>query len=143
MMMKNKKAGFTLIEILIVTVIVVLLSAIAIPNYLTHIQRSKRIAAGVTLHKAAHWMERRFTINHSYLNDDGSLPTLPMGLNQSPKTGAANYVISLIVSDTSLATYKLQATPQKVDKCGMLLLDQTGARSVSNAMATLEECWGG
>ncbi|MQR01078.1 type IV pilin protein [Glaciimonas soli] len=139
---KSGAAGFTLFEILIVAVIIALLSAIALPSYRTHIQRGNRAAAAAVLHEAAHWMERRFTMNHSYVNGDGSVPTLPAGINQSPKTGKAIYVINLVAADTGLTTYKLQAVPQKLDNCGTLILDQSGARSMVDATATMEQCWG-
>ncbi len=139
---KRGEAGFTLFEILIVAVIIALLSAIALPSYRSHIQRSNRTAAAAVLHEAAHWMERRFTMNHRYLNGDGSVPTLPAGINQWPKTGKAIYVINLVAADTGLTTYKLQAIPQTLNNCGTLTLDQSGARSMKDATATMEQCWG-
>ena len=91
--------------------------------------------------EAANWMERRLTVHHSYLGADGNVPLMPPGMRQSPKTGTAKYAIGLIAEDTGVTTYKLQAIPHRVDRCGTLMLDQSGARSVRGNTASAEECW--
>lgn len=138
----RRKVGFTLIEILIVVAIVGILSAIALPSYSEYVRRSDRSEARMVMLEAANWMERRFTVHHSYLSADGGIPALPPGMRQSPKTGTAKYVIGLMAEDTGLTTYKLQAIPQRDDKCGTFVLDQSGARSLRDSKASVEECWG-
>jgi len=143
--MRSKKipqpAGLTLIELLIVVALVGILGTIAVSSYGEYVRRSDRSEARTIMLEAGNWMERRFTVHHSYLNGGGAIPTLPLDMRQSPKTGTAKYVIGLIAKDTSPTTYKLQAVPQRSDRCGTFMLDQSGARSLRDNTASVEECW--
>ncbi|AIY44165.1 Type IV pilus biogenesis protein PilE [Collimonas arenae] len=141
-MNKQSAPGFTLLELMIVIVLVAILSSVALANYGEHVRRSERVAARAVLLEAANWMERRFSMQHSYLGKDGQIPVLPAGLNQSPKNGAAKYEISLVSGQTQATAYALMAAPLRADKCGVLTLDHTGARGLLDNTAELEECWG-
>jgi type IV pilus assembly protein PilE len=137
----RKQVGFTLIEIVIVVALIGILATIALPSYSEYVRRGERSEARTIMLEASHWMERRFTVHHSYLSGDGGIPVIPSGMSQSPKTGTAKYVIGLMAEGTTLTTYKLQAMPQRGDKCGTFMLDQSGARSLRGNIASVEECW--
>lgn len=134
--------GFTLLELMAVVAIVAILSGMALSSYSQHVRRSERIAARAVLLEAASWMERRFSVQHSYLGADGQIPVLPAGLDQSPRSGMAKYVISLASGQTQATSYELRATPIRADVCGALTLDHTGARGLIGNTAPLAECWG-
>lgn len=141
------QAGFTLIELVIAILIISILGAIAYPNYVGSITRTKRKAAEACLSNFATHMERFYTTNLRYDQDAGgtavALPSLECATTQ-----ARDYVFSLSTSTAvTRSTYLLQAVPQTANKqstrdarCGTLTLDQGGNRGVLGT-DTVANCW--
>lgn len=119
--------GFTLIELMIVVVIVAILGSIALPLYTEYVERAQRNDAKAVLLEAAQYMERKFTETGTYLGI-----TLPPSFSQSPREGGPRYTIA--INSRSASAYELRATPISTPrKCGALITNQLGQRSVGDA----------
>lgn len=148
-MQKSAVRGFTLIELMIIVAIVGVLAAIAYPAYTQYVVRAARADARVVLLEAAQWMERNYTLTQSYAINASNGAALTsaaltaIGLNRSPKTGAARYTISFTANPTATA-FTLQAVPSGAQtsdtRCGTLSLDNLQRRDKSGT-GTVEECW--
>ena len=80
----RKSAGFTLIELMIVVVIVAVLASIAIPSYETQIRKSRRTDAKTAVLDLAGREEKYFSLNNTYTTSPASL-----GYVAATNTGAA------------------------------------------------------
>jgi type IV pilus assembly protein PilE len=130
--------GFTLIEIMIVVLIVGILATIAFASYQAYVVKARRSAAAVCLQQGAQLMERQYTINLSYLNKDGIVPSALVCDADVSRFYAIGFT-----GQPTVSTFKLTAMPntlQKDAKCGALSLDQTGARTAATG-ASEAECW--
>jgi type IV pilus assembly protein PilE len=114
----KKVQGFSLIELLLVLVIMGILAAIALPNYTSYMQKTRRAAAEAALESFANAMERHFTINNSYL---GAGSAVSSG-GDANSAGAPTIYPAQIPSDTpyynltiqpdvTSSFYRLRATP--------------------------------
>jgi type IV pilus assembly protein PilE len=129
---RRSRAGFTLIELMIVVAIVAILAAIAYPSYTHYIIKTRRTAAKACLSQYANYMERFYTTNLTY----ALAPDPLMDCEGAGQTG--NYYGYNSGTPTTNA-YTLQAVPttaQPDSECGTLGLNQTGART-----ATTTGCW--
>lgn len=134
----KKTAGFTLIELMIVVVIVSLLAMIAYPSYRNYVLRSHRADALATLAQDQATIERCYAQNFSYNAACASLPTFP---HNSPQ----NYY-SISISNLTASTYTLTATAigsQAIDTtCSTYTIDQANQRNATDSSGTPQSsCW--
>jgi len=133
---RNRTAGFTLIELMVVVAIIAILAAVAYPNYQESVRKGRRAQATADLAELAQNLERHFTVNNTYATFAIAAP-----FNQSPRVGAAFYNVSFTAAPAR-TTYVLRAVPtgaQTGDKCGTFTLSNAGAKTVS--AASIAECW--
>lgn len=132
---RGRQAGFTLIELMIVVVILGILVGIGLPSYQRSIIRSNRADAQSALLGFAQAMERRFSQNYSYEaaaaggNDTGA-PDPTVFASQSPVDGG-NPAYNLTITAADDTGFTIRATPiagGRQDGDGFLQLDSLGRR---------------
>ena len=144
---KKNSAGFTLIELMIVVVIVAVLLTVALPAYQNSVIKSNRSAArGVLMNVLSR--EEQYFINNKVYTVNLSSIGLPASYyidNQAEEVavGDSVYKIELI----NLSTFTgVQAIPQNVQvkdtNCKTLTLSRTGAKTASgNFSSDPSQCW--
>jgi len=155
--MKQAQRGFTLIELMIAVVVVGILSAVAIPNYRTYVQKAERGAAKAVMLNIAQTQERYFTNNGTYLAIAAPPTAAPAGWQNYSGSSASNAKYNISVAAGLLApstvtaaitdNYTITATPVSTDAlCGVLKLDSSGAKAIAPAggttpTGTVATCW--
>ncbi len=131
----NKQKAFTLIELLVALVIIGILSAIAIPNYLNYIVRGSRSAVQTELVQMAALQEKIYLNDSSYAI--GSATSI-ITTNYNGKSDGGLGIISGLSKDSkyiftcvscTASAYTLTATPDPTksqQNDGSLSIDQTG-----------------
>lgn len=167
MINKNKKQGFTLIELMITVAILGILSAIAVPSYMEYVRESKRTEAKTELLRIAQLQESYYVQNLSYakyLNGTGGLGFGSKTLNT--ETGLYKIQVWGLDSSNKANTcsgdntnpcvgYRIQALPvtgagqDSDEKCAKgFRLWNTGLKQAKSSTdtkwtsaATATECW--
>ncbi|GAB5413059.1 MAG: type IV pilin protein [Congregibacter sp.] len=150
-MKQGRQAGFTLIELMIVLVILGVLISIGLPSYQSSIVRSGRGDAQSTLLGFAQAMERHFNQNYTYEgaanggNDIGA-PDATVFPSQAPLDGDAFYNLTITAADDT--GFTIRATPVaggRQDGDGFLQLDSLGRkgwdRDNDGTIAAAEFTW--
>lgn len=132
---RKRMAGFTLLELMIVVVVISLLAMYAIPTYRQYVLRAGRTDAKNSLVDLAARQEKFRFANNAYA-------TTLAQLNAGATSVEQKYTLTLAATAT---TFTITATPaggQVEDKCGVLTLTQAGLRGTTNSNGlSAQECW--
>jgi type IV pilus assembly protein PilE len=133
----RRTAGFTLIELMIVVVIIAILAAIAMNSYRQYILRGNRTSATRALQDLTSREENYYFSNNAYttsLNSLGASASMagPYYTVLVPAASATNYVVEADV----------KGTQAQDGACQSFQLKRTGAQT-STGSGTAATCWQG
>lgn len=134
---RRAQAGFTLVEMIIVVLIISVIAAIAYPAYQNSVVNSRRKAAEGCLLEQAQFMERFFTTNLTYTG--AVLPGCGAGTDVTN-----HYTITPTIAGDG-RSFTLTAAPINRQlaldtKCGTVGITSTGVKSKTGT-DTLDFCW--
>jgi type IV pilus assembly protein PilE len=146
----GKGAGFSLIELMIVIVIVAVLAGVALPAYQEQVLKTKRGRGKAELLEVMARQEQYFVNNKIYagslidLGYPGTAAAYAIDIDGNDDAVTAVDRIYLIQLSTTPPTFTLQAAPQlgqvKDTRCGTLQVTSTGAKSATGSGGA-DECW--
>lgn len=143
------QAGFTLIELMIVVVVVAILAALAFPQYRDYVVRSNRAVAKSLLVQVADRQEQFFTDRKTYATDmtDLGYPaanTIFVDRGGNPTAAdPGDALFQVVLSNAGATTFTLTATPRNAQaaddtKCTAMAVNQAGQRTSTPAGS---DCW--
>lgn len=143
----NRRAGFTLIELMIVVAVIGILTAIAIPAYQDYVTRSKR-ADGRAALLSLQLAQEKYRTNCPQYADGIHASTLTCvtggSHNLVANTSSPDSYYTLAITAGNATTYTLTATPTFTDtKCGTLGIDLSQSNpKTKTGTDTVANCWG-
>src|SRR5690625_648531 len=114
----NRNHGFSLVELLVVVLVLAILMAVAMPGYQKHAVKTKRAEATAILMSTAQALERCYSRNSSYLNEDDKKCEIARNLGGEGEDVLSETGIYLVKGDIERTRFKLTATPQNTNKKG-------------------------
>lgn len=141
----GRGAGFTLIEVMIVVVVVGILMAIALPSYESSRQKGRRVDAKSTLLKVASRQEQYMLDRGTYVDDMTELgfPADPLVSEEEHYEVVATDCNG--VADDLDRCYLLTATPRAGSpqvndaRCTSFVLNSNGAKTATGSDP--DSCW--
>lgn len=114
-MMARRMAGFTLIEVMIVVLILGIIAAVALPSYDNQVARSRRSDCMSVLLGLAQAMEKYYALNYTYLGAanagaDTGTPANTLYPAKCPIDGSAVFY-NLTIQAATVNSFTVQATP--------------------------------
>ena len=147
-MKRSTIAGFTLIELMIVVVIVAILASIAVPAYTSSVRKSRRTEAKTAITDFAAREERLYATQNVYSTDPGALGYTAAGGSWPVSTGSYYQIqapTTTLATATTPATFNVTVqpspgSPQLQDSaCATFTLNNTGVQGATGTNPT--SCW--
>ena len=144
-------AGFSLIELMIVVVIVAVLTMVAVPTYVAQMRESRRTEARNYLVELASREERYYATQNAYTSTASNLGYAGFGAGNP--VGSGYYYISAPTipdpNNTSQPSFSLTATPvagkgqDKDTYCQSFTVESNGKRTATNSAGADDSsyCW--
>lgn len=136
---RRAAAGFTLVEVIIVVLIISVLAAIAYPAYQDSVVKARRNAAKACVMEATQFMERFFTTNAlTYVGAPAAWTGCAAGTDVTN-----HYTVTPVAAGPRAFT--VTATPRglqlaKDTECGTLSINNIGVKTRSGS-ESVDYCW--
>lgn len=149
----KSKAGFTLVELLIVMAIVAILGVIAVPSYRNYVVGARQNSAQQALLRMAGAMENCYSLNQTY---EGCIDTNDSENNDFLKANdiESYYKLSVGEKRTKVTARDFVVAVQAkggqandvADSCKVLAVDRLGRKLIASSSGTLSvdannTCW--
>jgi type IV pilus assembly protein PilE len=138
----RRHAGFTLIEVMIVVVIIGILATIAYPAYTDYVRRGKITEAVATLALTRAKMEQHFLDNRTYVGADAA----NMPCNATDMSAGKKH-FDFVCSNLGVGTYTITANGKASDGMGGFTYQITQANVRSSTVSGVSgwsgstSCW--
>lgn len=134
--MKNKRGGFTLIELMVTVIIMIILIKIMVPAYNTYVMRSRRAEAIVMISKIQQAQEKWRANNLSYTT---SLGTTGLQLTSGNVTSlnSENGYYKVTVGTSCTTGSDATGSPTGTDYCINAVATTTGTQNNDTGCTTL------
>ncbi|HEX9626872.1 MAG TPA: type IV pilin protein [Acidiferrobacterales bacterium] len=109
-MSSPRNAGFTLIELMIVVVVIAILAAVGYPSYTRWIAEARRTDATIALQRIAATQERFMTECGEYTDDFGGVISDPIPANRCTGLGLGGLADGTTTYTTDDGHYSIEAT---------------------------------
>ncbi len=127
-----KALGYTLIELMITAVIVILIGAVSMGYYGEHVKSGDRSEAKSALMQLQNAMEQFKTENNTYDGTHSNGKPLASFFPSTAPIGSPKARYNLVIDSATEATYELRATPisgERMEGDGDFTLSHTGAKT--------------
>jgi type IV pilus assembly protein PilE len=146
-LVRRRKHGFSLVELMVVLVIVAILAAITYPSYLESVRKTRRAEGRAALLQLMQQQERYYSQNGTYIAFSSTGPNGYQWFSgNTPASSAYEIAAEACEEDTLENCIVLTATPgtrsvstaHRDDACGELSLSSNGVKTASGPGA---DCW--
>lgn len=132
----GRARGFTLIELIIVTVIVAILASVALSSYQSGVRKARRTEARVALSVLSQQLERCLTQFGSYNDAACVVPA-------ASETPQGHYRVALVRTASTFSITAFALNGQMSDKpCATFSIDNFGSKTATaSGGAVSTDCW--
>ncbi|MEO9161891.1 MAG: type IV pilin protein [Casimicrobiaceae bacterium] len=137
-MNRFQRAGFTLLEMMLVVAILGTLATIALPSYAAYVKRSHILEAVARLSDARMRMEEYFLDQRTYIDDTGHCGAV------APSSGTADTFLLTCDATATTFTYTATGLSARGMDAFVYAIDQAGAKTTISSPAgwsRAADCW--
>jgi len=136
----NQKAGFSLVELMVVVVIIGVLAAFSYPAYVNYVDRGRRAECASAIMQTANLLERYYTVNNTYTNDFSKIKGKNFS-GSAQKGSACGLKIGASAGQTLAESFEIRGVSNFGDtKCRSLTYNHQNIKG-NEGTADVATCW--